>query len=128
VLPVSEKPINLEENVDIALNDVQGKVVMMFHRPVPHVVFDPQAAFGLAENLARCAHKAKFPGERIPDDFSYLAQQVKQRLTEQMRDRMIARVHTMLPSALETKDLGYVSRQIVDTIFSAIDDEGRFGL
>jgi hypothetical protein len=123
-----ERPINLNENVDVALRDVQGKVVMLFPKPVPHIVFDPQVAFNLAEHIARCAHKAKFPSERIPNDFSYLAQQVKQRLTEEMRDRLVVRMRTMLPSALESKDLGYVSRQIVDTIFSAIDDDGRFGL
>jgi hypothetical protein len=122
------RPINLEESVDIALKDVRGKVVMLFPRPVPHVVFAPQGAFDFAENLARAAHRARFPGDRVPNDFHYLAQQIKQRLTEEMRDRLIVRLRAMLPSALESKDLGYVSRQVVDTVFAAIDDEGRFGL
>jgi len=125
----SAKPLNLDENLDIALKDVQGKVVLHWHQPRSHIVFDPQAAFDFAEQLARCAHEARFPGERIPTDFSYLAQQVKQRLTEEMRDRLVVRMRTMLPSALESKDLAYVSRQIVDTIFAALDDQtGRFSL
>lgn len=121
-------PINMEESVDIALKDVHGKVVMHWYKLRDRIVFEPQAAFNFAEQLARCAHRARFPGERIPDDFSYLAGQIKQRLTEEMRGRLVARMRVMLPSALESKDLAYVSRQIVDTIFSALDDEGRFGL
>jgi hypothetical protein len=29
----------------------------------------------------------------------------------------------MLPSLLERKDLNYISKQLIDTIFSALDDE-----
>lgn len=124
----ASRPLNMTENVDIALNDHKGKVIMLFPRPVPHIVFEPQGAFNVAENLARCAHKARFPGESLPEDFSYLAQQVKQRLTDEMRDRLVVRVRSMLPSLLERKDLNYVSLQLVDTIFSALDTEGEFKL
>lgn len=121
-------PINMNESVDIALKDHQGKVIMLFPRPVPHIVFEPQGGFNVAENLARCAHKARFPGERLPEDFSYLAQQVKQRLTDEMRDRLAVRVRAMLPSLLESKDLNYISLQVVDTIFAALDADGDFSL
>ena len=121
-------PVNMNESVDIALKDHKGKVMMIFPRPVPHIIFEPQNAFNVAENLARCAHKARFPGDRLPEDFSYLAQQVKQRLTDQMRDRLAVRVRAMLPSLLESKDLNYASVQIVDTIFAALDSEGDFKL
>jgi hypothetical protein len=55
--------------------------------------------------MARSAHRARFPDEKMPDDFSYLAQQIKQRLTDDMRDRLQIRIATMLPSLLERKDL-----------------------
>lgn len=114
----------LDGNVDIALRDHDGKVIMQWLKPATRIVFEPQNAFNLAEHMARAAHKAKFPGERLPDDFSYLAQQVKQQLTEQMRDRLVVRVRAMLPSLLErNKDLNYISLQIVDTIFAAVDAE-----
>lgn len=116
-------PIDLEEKVEIALNDIRGKVVMHWHRPRDTIVFDPQGAFTFAEHLARAAHRAKFPGERLPEDFSYLANQIKQRLTSDMRDRLVFRVRTMLPSLMVSKDLNYISLQIVDTIFAAVDAE-----
>lgn len=118
-----EPRVNLNESVDIALKDFKGKVIMLFPRAIPHVVFEPQSAFNIAEQLARCAHAARFPGERLPNDFSYLANQVKQRLTEDMRDRIQIRIATMLPSLLERKDLNYIAKQLIDTIFSALDDE-----
>jgi hypothetical protein len=74
-------------------------------------------------------HNAPLPNDDYPDlsrNWRYSGD--KQRLTEEMRDRLIVRLRAMLPSALESKDLGYVSRQVVDTVFAAIDDEGRFGL
>lgn len=116
-------PLNLNEKVDVALNDVQGKVVMHWHEPRDTIVFDPQSAFTFAEHMARAAHRAKFPGDRLPEDFSYLAQQIKQRLTNDMRDRLVIRMRTMLPSLLERKDLNYAALQIVDTIFAAVDAE-----
>lgn len=123
-----DKPINMGENVEIALNDVQGKVVMLWHQPRQHIVFDPQDAFNFAEQVARAAHRARFPGERLPDDFSYLAQQVRERLTDEMRDRLVLRVRTMLPSLMQKNDPNYMAAQIVDTIFSSVDPEGGYKL
>jgi hypothetical protein len=124
----SERPINMTESVDIALKEHQGKVVMHWYQPRNAMVFEPDSAFAFAEHLARAAHRAKFPGERMPEDFSYLAQQVKQRLTDEMRDRLAVRVRTALPSLLERKDLNYAAVQIVDSIFSALDDQGFYKL
>lgn len=122
------KPINMQESIDIALKEHQGKVIMHWHQPRDAMVFAPDSAFEFAEALARAAHKAKFPGERVPEDFSYLAQQVKQRLTDEMRDRLAVRVRAALPSLLERKDLNYAAVQIVDSIFSALDDQGFYKL
>lgn len=121
-------PVNMTESVDIALKTHQGKVVMHWHRMRDSMVFEPDSAFQFAEHLARAAHRAKYPGERMPEDFSYLAQQIKQRLTDEMRDRLAIRVRTTLPSLLERKDLNYVATQIVDTIFAALDDQGYYKL
>lgn len=122
------RPLDPNENVDVAMKVVQGKVLMTWPQPRAHIFFEPQAAFNLAENMARAAHNARFPGEKLPSDFSYLAQQIKQRLTDEMRDRLVVRVRTMLPSVLESKDLNYVARQVVDTIFAALDDQGYYKL
>lgn len=115
--------LDLNAKTDVGLRDYKGKVVMIFPKHTDHVVFDPQQSWAIAEQLARAAHKARFPDDRIPDDFSYLAQQVKQRLTEDMRDRLQIRIATMLPSLLEKKDIAYISRALIDTVFSALDAE-----
>lgn len=120
---MTSEATQLDGNVEIALRSHEGKVILQWHKPVTRIIFEPQNAFTLAENLARAAHTARFPGERLPEDFSYLAQQVKQRLTDQMRDKLVIRVRAMLPSLLERKDLNYISLQIVDTIFAAVDAE-----
>lgn len=117
------KPIDLNEKVDIGLGVLSGKVAMQWGTPRSHIVFEPQNAFEFAEHLARAAHRARFPGDRMPDDFSYLAQQVRERLTQELRDRLAVRVRTMLPSLLERKDMNYASIKIVDVIFSALDPE-----
>ncbi len=115
--------LNLDKKSDVGLRDYKGKVVLIFMKPEPYVVFEPQMAFTIAEQLARAAHRARFPEERMPDDFSYLAQQIKQRLTDDMHDRLQIRIAKMLPSLLERKNLTYMSKQIIDTVFSAIDSE-----
>lgn len=108
-------------NMDIAIGIGEGgKVVVRWHKECNRIDFDPQNAFELAEGLARTAHKARF-GEDPPDDMSYLAQQIKSKLTEKMRDRMVIRVANMLGSLRRNdKTDGYIALQIVDTIFSEV--------
>jgi hypothetical protein len=84
------------------------------------VVLDPQNAFQIAEGLARAAHKARF-GEDPPSDVSYLGQQVKQRVTDELRDAKIARVTVMLNNMqTNPKTPGYWAMQIVDSLLSGI--------
>jgi hypothetical protein len=118
-----ERQIDLGKKTDVGIAVIKGRVVLWWRQPMQEIVFEPQNAFDVAEALARQAHRARFPDEKMPEDFSYLAQQVKQRLTEDMRDRLQVRIATMLPSLLERKDLAYISRQLIDTIFSALDVE-----
>ena len=109
-------------DTDIAIGIGEGgKVVMSWHRQCNRIDFDPQNAFEIAEGLARTAHKARF-GENAPDDTSYLAQQIKSRLTEQMRDKMVQRVAIMLTSMIrQEKSHGYMALQIVDTVFAEVE-------
>lgn len=125
---VGERRIDMDRVTNVGISPVKGKVVIWWHEPQREIVFEPQHAFTFAEHLARGAHRARFPDQPISEDFSYLAQQVKQRLTEDMRDRLQIRIATMLPSLLEKKDLAYASKQIVDTIFSALDAESYTAL
>ena len=105
----------------IAIKDHGGKVILEFPNPVTWIALDPQNAFEIAEATARAAHTAKF-GKAPPDDRSYLAQQVRARLTDELRDRMVVRVRVMLPSLLDnSRSLDYVARQVVDQIFSEVD-------
>lgn len=109
-------------NVDIAIGIGEGgKVVLQWHHICNRIDLDPQNAFDIAEALARTAHKARF-GEDAPSDTNYLAQQIKSRLTEQMRDKMVARVALMLSSMIrQEKTHGYMAMQIVDSIFAEVD-------
>ena len=102
------------------VGDENGKVFVRFKDPVNVFLLDPQSAFEMGEQMAKAAHKARF-GEDVPDDVNYLAQQVRLRVTEQMRDRKINRVAIMLNNFKEgTKTPGYWAQQIVDTILSDI--------
>ena len=109
-------------NTDIAIGIGEGgKVVMRWHQSCNRIDFEPQNAFEVAEGLARTAHKARF-GENAPDDTGYLAQQIKSRLTEQMRDKMVQRVAIMLTSMIrQEKSHGYMALQIVDSIFAEVE-------
>lgn len=103
------------------VGDEHGQVFVRFPQPMQVVVLDPQNAFPIAEALARAAHKAKF-GVEPPSDQSYLAAQVKSRLTEEMRDRMVARVTILLNNRdSNPKTPGYWALQIVDTVFAAVE-------
>lgn len=97
-----------------------GNVFVRFPQPMQVVVMEPQNAFEIAEALARAAHAARF-GENVPNDQSYLAEQVRLRVTEEMRDRKVARVAILLQNMRENpKTPGYWAMTIVDTLLSDI--------
>lgn len=116
-------PLNLAENTDIGFGIAQGKVIMQWPQPRTHLVFKAEAAFAFGEEIARVAYRCAYPDQKLPSDFSYLAQQLKQRLTDDMRNRLLNRVATMLPSLIAKGDLSYAAAQLVDTLFSALDTE-----
>jgi hypothetical protein len=110
---------DLNKSTDIAIGIFQDKVVIHWHAPTTSISFDPQRAFEFGEQMARTAHKARF-GEEVENDGKYLSRQIRQRMTEDLRDKMITRVRVMLPSLLDSKNLDYTARSIVDTIFSEV--------
>jgi hypothetical protein len=105
---------------ELAMGIEDGKVLVRFKDKVAWVAFDPDNAFHVAEAMARLAHEVKF-GEKPQTDQSYIAQQVRARLTEDLRDRMVTRVSLMLASLKsQNKTDGYTAMQIVDTIFAEV--------
>lgn len=105
---------------EIAIGDEGGRVFLRFKEPIAWVALDPQNAFDIGEAIARAAHKARFGGE-APADSSYLAQQVRARLTDQLRDRLIISISTMLRSLQEQgKSPGQMALHVVDTILSEV--------
>lgn len=116
-------PIDMDQNVDIGVGIVKGKVLINWAHPRTEIVFKPESAHAFGEEMARQAYRCAYPDQKMPDDFSYLAKQIKERLTDDMRNRLLLRIAAMLPSLLEKRDLSYAAAQIVDTVFSAIDTE-----
>lgn len=102
----------------LALED--GRIIIRFKEPKLWVAFDPQNAMAVSGRMARMAYEAHY-GKPAPDAHA-MEREVQSKLTEQMRDRMIARVALMLPNLLEKgKTPGYIAMQVVDSIFSAVE-------
>lgn len=98
----------------------EGRVIIRFKEPKLWVAFDAKNAMAVSGRMARMAYEAH-TGQPAPDA-NAMERVVQSKLTEQMRDRMIARVALMLPNLLEKgKTPGYIAMQIVDSIFSAVD-------
>lgn len=109
-----------QSNVDIALGVQEGRVVMRWHEPTTIIQFDPQNAFELGEAIARAAHEARF-GEVAPADGSYIANQVRARITGEIHDRLVIRASLMLNSLRSSKQTnGEVALQLVDVILAEV--------
>jgi hypothetical protein len=102
-------------SIDVVIGVVDGKVVARWHEPTAQIVFDPQNAMQVGEALARAAHEARFGV--APTDESYVAAQVRARITEAFRARAINRVTLMLGSMeRQRRTPAYIAMQIVDAI------------
>lgn len=111
----------LQGAVTVGVEDRPGEVILHFSRQTKDLVMKPENAFPIAEGIARAAHRAKF-GDTPNNDHSYLAQQVRARVTEQLRDRMVVRAGVMLTSMIEKqKDVSYMAQQITDSILAEVD-------
>ena len=85
--------------------------------PPIEIGIEPQAAFEMGEGLARVAHHAKF-GKPPQSDRSYLQEQIKSRVTDQLREWMVNRVTHMLKT-LRT-DPAYKDRKLAETLVDTI--------
>lgn len=85
------------------------------------IPIDAQAAFEAAEKLARAAHIARF-GEPLKSDMSYLADQIKRRVTEEFRMFLVQRISVMLNSLREDKSWsnGKLAGELVDTVLTKV--------
>lgn len=105
---------------NMLVGDDRGHVFVRFPQPMTFLLMEPENAFHIAEAIARAAHKARF-GTDAPTDRSYIAEQVRLRVTEEMRDRKITRVAVLVENAKRGgKTTGYWAMQIVDAILSDI--------
>lgn len=103
---------------DMMVGDERGKVFVRYPQPVEVVVMDPQNAFTIAEAMARAAHKAKF-GKEPESDHSYIAQQIRSRITDEIRERKINRCAILLNNMqTNPKTPGYWAMQIVDSLLN----------
>jgi len=107
----------------IAVKAQGGSVIFVMPGAVDFVQLDAQTAFNFAEATARAAHEARF-GRPPPDgaDRSYLAGQVRARLTEQFHARMVRRASLMMNRlAAHNVTPAKAAADIVDAIFAEVD-------
>jgi hypothetical protein len=110
--------VSEEEPTKVVIEARDGKVILQFSQPTQNLVMDPANAFPIAEAMARAAHEAKFPGEILSDD-SYIAHQVRLRVTEQLRDRMVARAAIVMGNLYQKKwTPGRASLELVDIVLA----------
>lgn len=101
-----------------------GQVWMRFTSsgvPPLTITVDPQAAFEQGEMLARAAHAARF-GQAPASDAAYLQEQIRSRVTDQLRGFMINRIGVMLNSLRTNKAYSNekLSATLVDTILTKL--------
>jgi ribosomal protein L18 len=107
-------------NVDVAIGVVDGQVVATWHEPTSQIVFDPQNAYQIGEALARAAHQARY-GEAPASDHSYIAGEVRARITETIRVKMIQRVVLMLGSMDRHRITpGQIAMALVDAMLKEV--------
>ena len=106
--------------ITIEVESRPGEVILHFSQPTKDLVVQAENAFPIAEGIARAAHHAKF-GDTPANDHSYIAEQVRSRITEQKRDQCVARVRLMLRSMIEdNKPLDYMAAKCVDSTLSEV--------
>lgn len=98
----------------------EGQVVVRFPQPMAFIVMEPENARTIGEGLARAAFEAQ-TGKAPPPTGSEILRVARERMTEQIRLKLIARIALMLNSEtliqLAPKDRAL---RIVDTIMKEI--------
>lgn len=109
-----------DHNVEVAIGVEDGKVITKWPMPITQIVFDPQNAYRIGEALARAAHEAQH-GVSVQTDESYIAEQVRSRLTEERRSLCINRVARMMTGeTFRTWSPGKQALEIVDAILREV--------
>lgn len=100
---------------------IQGKVVLKFPQPMEHVALGAENARFIAEAIGRAAYEAHY-GKAPPDDMrSALAQQIRDNITDELRDRMIARFTLVVPSMVnQSKTPGRIAMEMVDILLREV--------
>ena len=109
-----------EQAVRLQVGHDGGKAwIRLSTKGVPPITIpmDPQAAFEGAEQLARAAHMARY-GKPAQSDGSYLKEQIKARLTDQMRDWLCNRVTHMLKTIRHSPE--YSDRRLAETVVDTV--------
>jgi S-adenosylmethionine synthetase len=105
----------------VAVGVEKGRAVLRFPKPIEFAAFDSANAMQVAEALSRAAYEAHH-GKAPPDDVSIVAERVKQRVTQEVRDRMVTRINLILISQREKKTVsnGHLAMELVDRILSDV--------
>ena len=108
--------------IDVAVGVVEGKVVARWREPMTEIAFDPHNAYTVGEALARAAHEAHYgAAPSAAMDRSFIADQIKARITDQIRDAMIMKVASILQSKIERRDSpGRIALRVVDAVLADI--------
>ena len=109
-----------EQAVRLEVGHDQGKAwIRLSTAGVPPITIpmDPQAAFEGAEQLARAAHMARY-GKPAQSDDSYLKEQIRARLTDQMRDWLCNRLTIMLKTIRHSPE--YSDRRLAETMVDTV--------
>lgn len=108
----------LADKTKVAIEARDGRVILQFSKPTQTLVMEPGEAFPIAEGMARAAHSARYPHEKLTDG-SYIATQVRARVTENIRDAMVARAAIVMGNLYQKKwTPAKAALEIVDVVLA----------
>ena len=104
----------------VAVGARNNQVTLQFPHPVEWAALDPQTAVNVAEAMARAAHRVRF-GREPPANIDTLAEDIKRRTTDIVREKMINRTVLILRSLQEKgRRLDYQAAEVVDRILQEV--------
>lgn len=108
----------MSDSIDVAVGVVEGKVVIKWHEPVTEITFDANNAYTVGEAMARAAHEAHFGAKaNVGADRSFIAEQIKMRVTDELRQKMILKAATIVRSMQDQKRTpGQIAVHVVDSV------------
>ena len=108
------------QQVGISVHNEQ--VVIHFDRAVEWSAFDPEGARRFAEEMAKFAYKARYgQWPTDADNRSFLADGVRRRITDAIREKMVSRTMMLLRNFEDKKPpLAYQAREIVMRVLQEV--------